>query len=252
MAAAGITPSNIESSRFNQWLSSLTTSRTTKCNYRRMAKTLWSYASRKKLSRIVGNDLIIVKQKFHPPVCWTADELRKLMSVANEQTGRFRASGCPCNLFWKTWVLVGFETGLRMSDLHHLHSSQLKGSRLYVTHHKTGQPQGKLLSPNAVALVRLLLTLSTDGSLFRWALSRKHIFLQFKKLVKSAGLQGSTKYLRRSCATYCEIKKRGSAKVALGHLSDGLAYKSYVDPTLLEDEIPTPLSFLSQEGVGHI
>ncbi len=243
MQDAGITPLTLDSSRCNAWLSSMDKGRTTKSNYRRMARTLWSFAARKKFSPSVSDDFLRVKVPAKPPIAWTADELRRLLDTCEKLTGTF-SSGCQRNLFWTAWVLVGFETGLRYGDLHHLKASQLRGTRLYVTHHKTGQAQGKILSSKAADLIRQLAHRGKDGTVFRWALSRKHLFLQFKNIVKSAGLEGSTKFLRRSGATYCELKQRGSAKQFLGHLSDGLAYKCYVDPTLLEDDIPTPIPFI--------
>ena len=221
-------------------------SRTTKSNYRRMARTLWSFAARKKLSPNLDDDFLRVKVPAKNPVAWTADELRTLLKTCASQDGSFKFAACPRSLFWSAWVLVGFETGLRNADLHHLRANQLRGTRLYVVHNKTGQAQGKIISPRAAELIRQLAKLSPDGTVFRWALSRKHLFLQFKNIVKSAGLEGSTKYLRRSGATYCELKQRGSAKAFLGHLSDGLAYRCYVDPTLLEDDIPTPIPFISE------
>lgn len=249
MAAFGIAPSKLDSSSFNKWVASLPASKTTKANYVRMAKTLWAFAARKKLTRrMISEDLVKVKPLVKPPVAWTSEELRTLMNCASGQMGCFRSSGCPVSLFWQCWLLVGYETGLRQGDLHNLMGSQLRGNRLYIVHHKTGQPQGKLLSPNAVTLVRDMLKKSPDGTVFRWALGRKWFFLNFKKLLTAAGLEGSSKFIRRTGATYCEIKQRGSAKAFLGHLSEGLAMKFYVDATLLDDEIPTPPPFMQTDS----
>jgi integrase len=250
MAAAGIAPSNIDSSRFNAWLGSLPTGRTTRSNYCRMGKTLWAFAARKKLSPPLPDDILRIKPDVKPPVAWTSDELARLTETAARLTGRFRSSNCPQSLFWQAWVLIGYETGVRMSDLHNLRANQLRGRRLYVTHHKTGIPQGKILSENAVALARKLIELGDGKTIFRWALSRKHVFLHLKSLVKAAKLEGSTKFLRRSCATYCEIQQPGSASKALGHLSPHLALKYYCDPTLMVDHCPTPPPFLQKEGVA--
>jgi integrase len=215
-----------------------------------MALTLWAFAARRKICESVGEDLIKVKPSANAPVAWTKEELIRLILVCESQTGTFRTSGCPHSLFWKAWVLIGYETGIRMSDLMNLKTAQLRQNRLYVVHHKTGIPQGKLLSEEAVRLFRALSAINQgSGTVFRWALSRKHIFLHFKKLCKAAGLQGSTKYLRRTGATYCEIKQPGSAKRFLGHLSEGLATRYYIDPTLVSADCPRPPDLLSTEGL---
>jgi integrase len=239
----GITPSTLDSSSLNHWLACLPQCRTTKSNYLRMAKTLIAFAARKGFGRKLPDGVRKVKPENHPVVAWTHADLRMLMATAEKLDGTFRSSGCPRSLFWQAWILVGYETCLRHGDLHHLMANQLRGDRLYVVHHKTGVPQGKVLSAKAVGLVRDLAARG-DGSVFRWALSRKHIFIQFRALVREAGMQGSTKFLRRSGATHSEIARPGSAKQLLGHLSDGLAMKHYIDQTLLSDTIPQPPPFM--------
>jgi len=248
MREYGITPLTIESSRFNAWLASLPRSRTTRSNYRRMGLTLWTFATRRKICGTVPMDIISIKPSAKPPVAWTADELARLLQHCESLPGTFRTSGCPKALFWKAWVMIGYETGIRMGDLRSLRMDQLRGNRLYVIHHKTGLPQGKLLSDEAVRLFRSLGSLGKDGTVFSWALSRKHIFLHVKKVLQSAGLQGSTKFLRRTGATMCEREQPGSAKRFLGHLSDGLAARYYVDPTMLTDDCPRPPAIRRASG----
>ena len=247
METFGISPLTIDSSTFNAWLSSLTCARNTKVNYRRMGITLWKFAARRKLSPSLPEDIVPVKYLYKPVVCWTHEELLLLMDTSEKQHGRFR-SRCPKSLFWKAWILIGYETGIRFTDLHTLRSSQLRGNRLHITHHKTGVPQGKRLSETAVSLARELIERSPDGTLFSWALGRRAVFVNFKKLAKQAKLDGTSKWLRRSGATYSEQKQPGSAKAFLGHLSEGLARKFYIDATILSEEIPTPPPFIGTDS----
>lgn len=51
----------------------------------------------------------------------------------------------------------------------------------------------------------------------------------------SAGLDASTKFLRRSAATYAKVQGK-SPKAVLGHLTEGLAERNYVDQLLYEEE----------------
>jgi integrase len=62
----------------------------------------------------------------------------------------------------------------------------------------------------------------------------------FKAILRTAGLPGSSKWLRRSGATPCEIEHPGSAMAYLGHKTPGLAYQSYVDPTKIQNAKPLP------------
>lgn len=240
MAAHSVTPLTIEDSCFNRWLSQIARSQTTRSNYRRMGLTLWRAAIDQKLATHGIGKILRVKAPLAPPVAWSSAELSILLDHAAKAPGVFRSSGCPRALFWQGWVMAGYETGIRMRDIHYLQSSQMRGSRLWVVQHKTGRPLGKILSSHLQSVLSELSVLSTDGSLFRWALSRKHVFLHFKQLVRGAGLTGSTKFLRRSGATAVEMASPGAASKFLGHLSPGLAAKHYLDPTLLAERQPAP------------
>ena len=194
--------------------------------------------------------IIRVKPTLKIPVAWSSPELSALASAALSMTGRFprgsrlqRKSGTQClrKNFWLAWVLVGYESGLRQADLYNLKRSNLRGNRLFVIVNKTLVPVGKALSPEAAAAAHAMLSASPDGTMFSWALSRKPLFIQFLALVASAGLEGTTKYLRRSGATHCEMVSPGSAPAFLGHLSgSALAQKHYLDPTLLAECQPQP------------
>ncbi len=239
-------PSLADSASFNEWLAGLTQSPTTRGNYRRMALRLWSHSLGSQQA-YPSRGLNRVKQRLAPPVAWGPDELSHLISVASMKRGtlcdRVRRHGPECQqgLFWSAWILVGYETGLRFGDLHALNKSQLRGNRLFVVVNKTGVPLGKVLSGAALGYVTELLNLSPDGTIFKWALSRRNIFLKFSALCLEAGLGGSSKFLRRSGATAVEIAQPGSASGFLGHLSgSGLAKKHYLDPTLLAEKAAVP------------
>lgn len=166
-------------------------------------------------------------------------ELSRLISAASELKGTLR-NGCPESLFFEAWIRAGFESGLRFSDLLTLRCSCLRESRLYVVANKTGVPIPKVLSPRCVEILTKLSVHSGGGEFFRPILSERWLRIRFNRLCKSAGLSGTPKWLRRSGATHCEIRQPGSAKKFLGHLSDGLAMKFYVDQTLLPDQCPSP------------
>lgn len=235
---------------FNNWLRSLHQSPTTRSNYRRMGLRLWRHALAIGCDAHRIETIIRVKTKLKIPVAWSSPELTALATAASSMTGRFprgsrlqRKSGTQCvrRNFWVAWVLVGYESGLRQGDLYNLQRANLRGNRLFCVMNKTLVPVGKALSPEAAAAAHAMLKDSPDGTMFRWALSRKHLFIQFLALVASAGLEGTTKYLRRSGATHCEMVSPGSAPGFLGHLSgSALAKKHYLDPTLLAECQPQP------------
>jgi len=239
MRAAGIEPSVATESLMNRWLAGLSQSQTTRSNYRRMGMTLIRYAiDRRECRQFIGR-VVRVKSKISPPVAWSMAELSTLISAARKLRGELK-KGCPESLFFEAWIRAGFETGLRFSDLLALRCSCLRGSRLYVVANKTGVPIPKVLSSRCVEILTELSVHSGGVEFFRPILSERWIRIRWARLCKAAGLTGTPKWLRRSGATHCEIRQPGSAKKFLGHLSDGLAMKHYVDQTLLPDQCPAP------------
>lgn len=241
MQAAGITPLTLTDSVVNQWLAGLRQSPTTRSNYRRMGCTLSRYAAERGLlaGQYTGR-IVKVKSRISPPIAWTSAELARLISAARAMPEYLR-KGCPVSLFFEGFIRLLYETGVRFSDGLELKCRQLREGRLYVVQNKTGQPIGKILSHRLTEILTELSVLGGGQTFFRWALAERWVRIWFKRLCKSAKVNGTPKFLRRSGATYCEAKEPGSAKKFLGHLSEGLALKHYVDQTLLPDSCPTPL-----------
>jgi integrase len=240
MRAAGITPMTLTDSLVNRWLASLSQSPTTRSNYRRMAVTLWRHAHDLGVATDYPKRLARVKSSTRPPVAWTLGEMSALVSAARQMKQRFKRSRCPMADFYEAFVRVGFETGLRFSDLLSLRCEQLREGRLYVVPNKTGAQVPKRLSASCVESLAKLSVQGDGETFFRWAICKRRAREHFKKLCRSAGLQGTPRWLRRTGATHCEISQPGSATRFLGHLSPGLAYKFYVDRTQLDDQCPSP------------
>lgn len=254
MLAAGITPSTLNDSSVNRWLASLRQSPTTRSNYRRMAVTLWRFACDAGSAADYPKKLARVKSRPRPPVAWTMTEMAALVAGARRMTGRFKRSRCPMALFYEAFIRVGFETGLRFSDILSLRCDQLREGRLYVVPNKTGAQVPKRLSAPCVDVLTKLSVLSGGATFFAFAICPRRAREHFKALARSVGLQGTPRWLRRTGATHCEIAQPGSATRFLGHLSPGLAYKFYVDRTLLDDQCPSPppipLADYSPGGAG--
>jgi len=240
---AGVDPSTIDSVRFNRWLGSISRSPITRSNYCRMGMTLWKFAAKKRLASESSGEIKKVKAPLPPVIAWSQPELLQLLAFAEKTSLNFRGSGCPQRIFWRAWILGGYETGVRFGDLFSLRVAQLKGSRLNLIQHKTGQPIGKILSQPAAHAMAELAAAGDGQTIFRWAISRKHIFLNSKRLVAEAGLCGSTKWLRRSGATAVERTHPGSASKFLGHLSPTVC-RHYLDMSLLAEVQPRPPALL--------
>ena len=240
-----IPSASLDSSLLLGWLKSLPVSNTTKINYRRMMITLLKWGYRNNLCGYHNDMFPVVKQKSKPTIAWTQKEVIRLFRQATLCTGTFQ-TGCSEKLYWQTFILIGYETGIRFGDILGLSVEQVRGNRLYITHSKTGVASAKLISKDATAHLYKMINISTDDTVLGWALSRKHVSLKFRRLVRRAGLTGTIKYLRRSGATHCEQAQPGSATRFLGHISgQALARRSYIDWAQLSESIPRPPALMT-------
>jgi integrase len=242
LSAAGVdSVATVNADRINKLLDSVQGSPSTVAANRRMVCTLIRAALGQRAGRIIDG-IRRVKCSVPPPVAWSEKELEKLLAAADGMK-RTLSSGCPASLFFRAWILTGYYTGLRFSDLLFLKTSQLRGDRLHHVISKTSQPFTKVLSQEVVALLRQLADhpANVDGkTFFSWALKEHWLRIHFRRLCKQAGLEGTPKWLRRSGATACEAQSPGSASRYLAHRSPELALKYYVDASLLPDAMPTP------------
>lgn len=240
MRAAGIVPSILQDSVFNRWLAGLKQGATTRSNYRRMGLTLWRHALDIGLAEHYPRRVVRVKARPRPPVAWTLCEMSRLVAECDTVPGHYKRSRCPIAPTLRAFARVGYETGLRFTDLWSLECSQLRDGRLYVVPNKTGVQVPKRLTDECVADLERLRSLGDGKTFFRWAICKRRLRDHFTALCKRAGITGTPKFLRRTGATHCELRQPGSAGRFLGHLSPGLAYRCYVDRTLLAEECPAP------------
>ena len=216
-------------------------------NHRRMLRTLMTEANRLGMNACILQKFRRVKCPRPMPVAWSLSELKTLVDAGEKTNGQFR--DLLKSDFLVAWFLSGYCLGLRAGDLVEMRWDQIRGRRIYITQNKTSTPHVAVFTDEALLAckalprrVRVFGDFAALNTIQQWV----------AKCVKSAGLTGSSKWLRRSCATYAKVAGH-SPKARLGHLSDGLAERHYVDQLLYEKESgingePLP-SVMSERGV---
>lgn len=202
----------------------------TVANHRRILTTLLTEARRLGVNTCILQKFRRVKVPRPLPVAWSLAEIRQLVEEARKTPGQFH--DLKKSLFLEAWFLTAYATGIRAGDLVAIRWDQIRGQRIYLRQSKTSSPHVAVFTDEALSACRALPR-------------RERVFGDFAALntiqqwvaacVKQAGLTGSTKWLRRSCATYAKVKGM-SPKSKLGHLTDGLAERHYVDQLLYEEE----------------
>ena len=199
-------------------------------NHRLMLQRLLQFAAAEGLvDKSIVRPLRRIKQPTPCPVAWSHAQIRLLLEAAATMTGGVK---CPHSKLMRAWILVCYATGLRLSDMLAIRHDQIRGRRLLIRQQKTGEPHICYLDPSALDAIASLPRLGPR--IFGDLVCRDKILAHMRGLTKKAGVPGTTKFLRRSGATYAELAGKNPSG-HLGHRSPGMKIY-YVDRLLLAEE----------------
>jgi integrase len=200
-------------------------------NHRRMLNTLRKAAIRDGLlvdqcTRPIRR----VKMIFPEVRAWSHDEIKHLISTAKTLTGN--TAYCPLRVFMPAYIVFAYTSGLRLGDMLAIRYDQIRGHRLSLVLRKTGCTHVVVLTDQALAAIATL-PRRGSGRIFGDLVSRRQFINHFRTLVRKSGLPGSSKFLRRSSATYAEI----NGIDATGHLGHRTAdmKRRYLDQLILSE-----------------
>lgn len=199
-------------------------------NHRRMLGRLLAFASSEGLvDASIVRPLRRVKRDPPSPVAWSHAEIRRLLAVAAKLTG---GQKCPHATLMRAWLLVAYSTGLRLGNLLAIRHDQIRGHRLLVRQVKTREPHVCYLDDRALEAIAELP--KRGPRIFGDLICRDKLLAQMRRLCQLAQMQGSTKFLRRSGATYAEIAGKDATR-HLGHRTSATKVY-YIDRLLLAEE----------------
>lgn len=208
----------------------------TVANHRRMLVTLRRFALREGLcvdqcTRSVRRVKVVL-----PPVrAWSHAEIAHLVKAASTMPGN--TAYCPLRVVLPAYIIVAYTTGLRAGDMLSIRHDQIRGHRLALVLRKTGQQHVVPLTAQCLAAIR---NLPVRGPrIFGDLIPERQLHRHFHRLVAYAKMAGSSKFLRRSSATYAEL----AGIDATGHLGHRTANmkRHYLDVLLLsENRRPVP------------
>lgn len=234
--AAGLSSvGDLQPVQVNRFLAGLSTSlsATTRHNLRRELLTLWRYAFEEGLTDVQPVRIAKIKPSYAAPQAWSATSLEQMLQAAIADLtpvgGTTKARVCD---LLPAWIGVAYDTGMRFSDVLSLSFSNVRNGSVVTKANKTGKPLVRRLSAGTVQDISELQVLSTNGTMFLWAMSRRRAIKTWRAFLDRNGFGGSSKWLRRSCATYLEIEKPGSATRFLQHSNPALAPAHYLDESL--------------------
>jgi integrase len=199
-------------------------------NHRRMLQRLMTFAaSEGLLDRSIVRPLRRIKRSPKNPTAWSHGEIHALLQAAAEMPGGHKVRN---SVLMRAWVAVAYSTGLRLADLLEIRHDHVRGRRLLIRQQKTGEPHVCYLDDLAM---ECLSALPRRGDrIFGSLVCRDKILKKMRELTRAARVKGSTKFLRRSGATYAEVMGK-NASGHLGHKSPGMK-TYYIDRLLLAEE----------------
>lgn len=218
----------------NHWLSSVkpTLRPGTIQSYRGQIGTLWRHywASHPESPR----PNLRPAPRWQPiPWCWSAEEVTRLVQSAGQCRGYYgRVSKAT---WWSCLIQLGWQTGLRRTDLHALRHSDL-APRFSVSQHKSGRLVHCALSSELLDAIQSI----PFDPIFKLPKSEEAFRQAFRSIVRRAGVRpGGFKFIRKSSGNWAEAQSPGTGCLLLGNEPRTFA-RHYLDPSTVKDVVPRP------------
>lgn len=224
----------------NQWIQSFEDrNKTTAKNKRIMVGVLWRAANEAGLAPPVGK-LRSVKVKLKLPEAPTIEQVAKLIKAADSLRGFFQGTAVPRRTYWKSVIMAGWDTALRLSDLRSIERDWIQNGCVVIVQNKTGNSHRAKLWQETLEQIDLLHGGCPKGPIWS-VLNKKNFRRAFKQLVITADIGPLTfKRIRKASASYVERQCPGTAWRHLGHTKPGLDVQYYIDPRIAAPEPTQP------------
>jgi integrase len=207
---------------------------------------LWRSAAREGL---VGQPQFIRVVKCPESVIegYDARQMRALIDAADRMRGNFVGTRIDKRRWWRSLLLSYWDTSLRLGDLFSIERAwivpQPRGvGSLSIVQQKTGGVTRHFLRKRTMAAIDTCMKSPNDGRRLIWSMpfGRRAFYRAFKRLAESAGLGGTSKYIRRGSSSEVERIAPGMGSIHLGHKSPDLFRKSYRVARIVQPEVILP------------
>lgn len=234
--ACGIkTVGDLDPQHVNKFLANLSTAAVTRQNVRRELLTLWRWAFDEGHTEVPPLRVMRIRAVARPVEAWSMKDMQRMLALAEKDDTKVSVRGSMrVRDYLPGWIVIAYDSGLRFGDMLALRGTNFRNGAVCGTAHKTGKALVRPLSKYSCEWAQRLLDQSPDGSLFSWFLTRRRAIVTMRQFLDRNNMHGSSKFLRRACATYIEAQAPGNAWRYLQHSVPTLVQRHYVDSSLLD------------------
>lgn len=206
---------------------------------------IWRLAGQRGLTTQMPEGIRRMREPRRLPQAWSLDELRRMIAAAEAVEGEY-PNGIRIGQWWGLFLRLGYDTGLRRSDLLEVSVAGMRHGRFEILQQKSQRSILCRVAPATIAALERTIPPDRKKAL-PWPYSREVFWYHWRQyVIAPAGLlvgrkEGPQK-LRRTSATHLEAIRPGAAMAHLGHSTPGLAYASYVDPRFAQSSLLLPPS----------
>ncbi len=219
--------------RINAWLEDLErASPVTAANKRRHLRTLWIAAHDDGLAAH-PEKIRSIKVPRKIPEGLDEQQMRKVLKAADALRGFFKRTAVPRRTYWRSLILAGWDTALRLSDLRSIERDWIwPGGYFSIVQHKTGNSLRRQLQPETIEAIDLLCAGRKTGLIWG-VLNDKNFYRALKQLSETAGFKISFKYIRAGSASCVERDNPGRGWEHCGHVKPGVFEAHYRVPRIV-------------------
>ncbi len=214
---------------------------------RRIILALWRGAAENGLAR-APQKVRQIRLGDHAIRAFTHQDLTRLLVAADSLKGTFRNRNIFRRIYWRSYILASYDTALRRCDMLSLSVRDIFRRPDGVGFISLVQLKTK--RRHAVCFTRVTMRaidecMGDDDRYLIWPewAGRRQWFRAFRHLCEVAGVSGTSKFIRRSAASYAESQRHGAGPALLGHASPVMFARSYDDRSISQPEPVMPPPF---------
>lgn len=207
---------------------------------------LWTFLARKRIV-LSFPDVPRLPEPIDDPVAWSKDQLRRLWQGCVDAPGMI--GDMTAARYWLVLHSLLWDSADRINPVRRCRCEWLNletGWATFPSYSRKGKRESNTfrMHPDTVEIIRPIWRES--GDLLPWPWSWTYIYRLYGLLLKRAGLPKDRfrKFhcLRKSAGSWIDAAG-GDATRALGHSSERITRKHYIDPTVSGGEQPSSLLF---------